>query len=374
VETLEVAVSDAGSPPRSSTGLVEITIEGGPAVSLSFQEDVYRASVAENPLSGQDLTQVRAVRSDGRRQRVIYTFLRGNDLGAFEINSNNGLIRVRDPELIDFERSQQFNLTISGQGLGDDGLTAYTTCVVAVEDVNDHAPKFSRDVYEAKVLEGNSKGSLIVATNAVDQDGSSGEPMTYEIIDGNVDGAFVMRQDRPGIVLTNTVLDREIKEIYELTISATDGGVPPLVGLAQVVVRVVDVNDNRPHFAPVRPIQISKDTPAGSVVTVLRANDIDLSPQVTYRLDRPNDYFSLDTYTGQLILLKRPSEDADAVAMKPIKLSVLASDTVHEARTKVEIAFTENGRRCRPDFSQPIYSFFASSNDSTKGRKEPCRM
>jgi protocadherin-16/23 len=100
------------------------------------------------------------------------------------------------------------------------------------------------------------------------------------------------------------------------------------------------------------------------VVTVLRANDIDLSPQVTYRLDRPNDYFSLDTYTGQLILLKRPSEDADAVAMKPIKLSVLASDTVHEARTKVEIAFTENGRRCRPDFSQPIYSFFASSNDS----------
>ena len=58
VETLEVAVSDAGSPPRSSTGLVEITVEGGPAVTLAFQERVYRAAVRENPPSGHDLTQV----------------------------------------------------------------------------------------------------------------------------------------------------------------------------------------------------------------------------------------------------------------------------------------------------------------------------
>ena len=149
VETLEVAVSDAGSPPRSSTGLVEITIEGGPAVTLAFQERVYRASVRENPPSGQDVTQVRAVRSDGRRQRVIYTFLRGHESGAFEINSNNGLIRVRDPELIDFESTEgaHFNLTISARGLGGDGLAAYTTCVVSVEDVNDHAPKVHRDIY-----------------------------------------------------------------------------------------------------------------------------------------------------------------------------------------------------------------------------------
>jgi len=43
--------------------------------------------------------------------------MRGNDLGAFEINSNNGLIRVRDPELIDFEKYKQFVLTVAGQGM-----------------------------------------------------------------------------------------------------------------------------------------------------------------------------------------------------------------------------------------------------------------
>ena len=87
------------------------------------------------------LLQVHAVRSDGRRQRVIYTFLHGNELGAFEINSNNGLIRVRDPEMIDYERNREFVLTIAGQGLGEENLNAYAKCVIKVRNVNDNTPR-----------------------------------------------------------------------------------------------------------------------------------------------------------------------------------------------------------------------------------------
>ena len=85
------------------------------------------------------------------------------------------------------------------------------------------------------------------------------------------------------------------------------------------------------------------DTRPGSVVAVLRANDIDLSPAVTYRLDRPSDYFSLDTYTGQLILLKGPEEKEeedqdDMGGLRQMTLSAVASDSVHEARTQVEVS------------------------------------
>ena len=80
------------------------------------------------------------------------------------------------------------------------------------------------------------------------------------------------------------------------------------------------------------------------MVAVLRANDIDLSPAVTYRLDRPSDYFSLDTYTGQLILLKGPKEEEeeedqdDMGGLRQMTLSAVASDSVHEARTQVEVS------------------------------------
>ena len=122
--------------------------------------------------------------------------------------------------------------------------------------------QFSKDSYEAWVREAGPKGAMVVAAVAMDLDGGDGE-ITYEIIDGNVDGAFVMSPASsssavPRTILTNTVLDREIKDEYELTVSATDSGVPPLVGLATVVVRVIDENDNRPHFAPIRPIKINR--------------------------------------------------------------------------------------------------------------------
>ena len=64
------------------------------------------------------LYQVQAFRSDGRLQRVIYTFVKGNELGGFEINSNNGLIRVRDSQVVDYEQHTEFVLTVSGRGLG----------------------------------------------------------------------------------------------------------------------------------------------------------------------------------------------------------------------------------------------------------------
>ena len=35
---------------------------GGPAVSLAFQQQTYHAEVAENPISGEDITKVHAVR------------------------------------------------------------------------------------------------------------------------------------------------------------------------------------------------------------------------------------------------------------------------------------------------------------------------
>ena len=130
----------------------------------------------------------------------------------FEINSNNGIIRVRDPEVIDYEKNKQFVLTIQGQGLGvEDDLNAFTTCIIKVKNVNDNVPKFTQNMYIARVLEGLPKASLVTTVTAFDLDyEQSNDDITYEIIGGNVDEAFYMTTAQPGVILTNTVLDREI--------------------------------------------------------------------------------------------------------------------------------------------------------------------
>ncbi|CAB4067518.1 DCHS1_2 [Lepeophtheirus salmonis] len=266
IHNLDVIASDKGVPPKTSKGLIEII------------------ELHENPSSGRDVTQVQAVRSDGRKQRVIYTFHRGNKDEAFEINANNGLIRVRDPEKIDFEINKEFNLTVIGQGLGDERLNAYAVVVVQVKNMNDNAPKFPQKLYLAKVLEGHDKGAEVLKLEAIDSDDAR-TVLKYEIIDGNVDGAFMISPQTSGII---------------------HDGSPSLSGTCRVTIFVIDVNDNHPHFPPMRPIVISKATPPGSLVSNIRANDIDMYPMLTYKLDVGSEYFSINSFNGQLYLLTTP--------------------------------------------------------------------
>ena len=362
IQRLEVTVSDAGRPPRSSTGLVEVSIEGGPAVTLTFQQETYHAELSENPTSGEDVTKVHAVRSDGRRQSVVYTFLRGNEDGAFEVNSNNGLIRVRDPEVIDYEKHKQFVLTIQGQGLGNEkDLTAYATCIISIKDLNDNNPRFVQDLYRARVLEGLKKNTLVTTVNAFDMDyEQSGAGITYEIIGGNVDDAFYMTTAQPGVILTNAVLDREVRDSYELTLAAKDNGKPSLSGSCQVTISILDSNDSPLQFPVFPPFKISKSLFPGSLISTIRANDIDLQSKVAYSLKDGSSFVSISTYTGQLYLLKSPS--SDSWADNEISITVEAYDGIYRTDQQVKVYFDKNSKDCQPKFTKPLFRFQLSLN------------
>ena len=63
------------------------------------------------------------------------------------------------------------------------------------------------------MAEGLGKDSIVLKVDAFDRDRNN-DGFTYEIIEGNVDGAFAMKTAQPGIIFTNTVLDREIRDRY----------------------------------------------------------------------------------------------------------------------------------------------------------------
>ena len=93
---------------------------------------------------------------------------------------------------------------------------------------------------------------------AVDGDSIENERLYYQIVDGNHDGAFTIDQQYSGIIKTNIVLDREIRDSYALTVTATDEGSPPNTGYTKVIVKIIDINDNQPQFPPTSPITISE--------------------------------------------------------------------------------------------------------------------
>lgn len=174
---VEVLARDKGSPSLSSTGLIEVrvgdaastgSVDAGSSstaqnqVMLRFQNSSYNIQLAENAPVGKDVLQVSAVRSDGRRQRVTYSFGSGNEENTFEINSNNGLIRVRDQKRLDFESTPRLRLLVVAQAEGSLPLYGYTTVWVDLLDQNDNAPRFTQDRYTAAVWEGNNKGTFVM--------------------------------------------------------------------------------------------------------------------------------------------------------------------------------------------------------------------
>lgn len=249
---LRVLATDKGNPPQSSTGLVEISVgdvqQGSP--KLLFQNTTYKVILPENTREFRDVLQISAVRSDGRRQKITYSFGRGNEDNIFTINPDSGLIQVRNPKYLDYEITKEIRLIAEAKTDNIPTLYGYCEIIVQLTDQNDNAPKFTQQQYSSVVWEGNSKGTFVMQITASDDDQGQNSRVLYHIVDGNHDNAFVIEPAFSGIIKTNIVLDREIRDTYRLTVIATDDGVPQMTGTARVRINIVDVNDNQPTFPP----------------------------------------------------------------------------------------------------------------------------
>jgi hypothetical protein len=78
-------------------------------------------------------------------------------------------------------------------------------------------------------------------------DGRNGN-ITYNIIGGNEGGAFKIEPIYSGIVKVKYPVDFEIKEKYQLTIEAKDGGSQSTPSVCQLVIDITDINDQPPNF------------------------------------------------------------------------------------------------------------------------------
>ncbi|XP_069675157.1 protein dachsous-like isoform X2 [Periplaneta americana] len=366
---LEVLARDKGNPPQSATGLIEIKVGESPegASTLRFQNASYVVHLPENAPVGRDVIQVAAVRTDGRRHRITYSFGSGNEDSTFEMSSQTGQIRVRDPRVLDYETRPTVRLVVVAQTeslTSGPPLYGYCDVWVHLQDQNDNAPRFTQQQYSAAVWEGNNKGTFVMQVSATDADQGANSRVLYHIVDGNHDNAFVIEPPFSGLVKTNIVLDREIRDTYRLTVIATDEGTPQLTGTSTLRINIVDVNDNQPTFPPHSIISVSEGTEVGTVLTAVTANDVDTNPSLTYGFSADNDgeggssgseasglgVFSIDRFSGKVTLARR----LDFETRREYRLRVTASDTAHAAHTVLTIRVTDVNDNA-PIFMQPSY-------------------
>ncbi|XP_051506561.1 protocadherin Fat 2-like [Myxocyprinus asiaticus] len=194
--------------------------------------------------------------------------------------------------------------------------------------------RFTHHFYNASIYENSAPRTYVeslVRMGIILSDPFWG--IKYKIVAGDDDGLFNAEEVAVGDFCflriktrssNSAVLNREVRDIYTLTVEATEGTYDNQVR-TKVSIQVLDTNDLKPLFYPASyHVQIKEDTPIKSSLVKVSATDADIgsNAEFYYSFTTRSHPFAVDPFTGTVTLVKR----LDASQRDRYDLTVLAED------------------------------------------------
>uniref|UniRef100_A0A4X1SNQ4 Cadherin domain-containing protein n=1 Tax=Sus scrofa TaxID=9823 RepID=A0A4X1SNQ4_PIG len=310
IHQLVLTAMDGGDPVRTGMARILVTVLDANDNAPVFTQPVYRVSVPEDLPVGTPVLSVNATDQDeGLHSEVTYSFVRITDKisKTFCLNVLTG--EITTSANLDYEDSSFYELNVE----------ARDRPVVVTSG--------SRSVAES-----TPPGTVIALFQVYDRDSGPNGLVTCSIsrslpfeLEKSVDNYYRL--------VTNTVLDREHVSMYNITVTATDEGRPPLSTEILISLNVADINDNSPAFPHASySVYIPENNPRGASIFAVTAYDPDSreNAQVTYSLAEDtiqgvplSSYISINSDTGVLYALL----SFDYEQFRDLQLRVIASDS-----------------------------------------------
>ncbi|XP_055285627.1 protocadherin gamma-B2-like isoform X2 [Moschus berezovskii] len=330
VHDLLLTALDGGDPILSGSTHIQVMVLDANDNAPLFTQSEYRVSVPENIAVGTRLLAVTATDPDeGINGKLTYSFRNEEDKisETFQLDSNLGEISTVQP--LDYEESRFYDMEVVAQDGG--ALLTSAKVLITVQDVNDNAPEVLLTSLSSTVSEDCLPGTIIALVSVHDGDsGENGEVVCS--IPRNLPFKLEKSVDNYYHLLTTRVLDREEISDYNITVTVTDCGNPPLSTENHIFLKVADINDNPPIFPHTSYYTyIPENNPRGISIFSVSAHDPDSgnNAQVTYALAEDkfqgtplSSYVSINSDTGALYALG----SFDYEQVKELQLWVTASD------------------------------------------------
>ncbi|KAM9765438.1 protocadherin-17 isoform 2-T2 [Menidia menidia] len=282
--TLILSATDGGEYPRSGNMQINVKVIDSNDNSPVFDKSTYVVEIPENSPPGKVLIDLNATDPDeGNNGQVVYSFSgyapqRIQQL--FSIDSRTGVIKIQGE--IDYEESPVIEIDVQAKDLGPNPIPGHCKVTVKVLDRNDNWPSIGFvSVTQGAISEATTPGTVIALVRVTDKDSGRNGQLQCRVL-GNVPFKLQENYDNLYTVVTDRPLDREVQDEYNITIVAKDNGIPPLNSTKSFTVKILDENDNVPHFTKsVYLLQIPENNIPGEYLGSVLAHDPDLGQNGT---------------------------------------------------------------------------------------------
>ena len=283
-----------------------------------FTRSLYNVTVPENVAVPISILTLSAMDLDiGINSRVRYSF--DDPPSEFSLDSETGIVSVL--LALDHERASSYQLSVTASDTGEPPASSTAVLVISVGNIDDECPVFENQLYIADIAGSEVQaGQEILTVVARDPDNLSG--VSYSVVSSNADGILSLD---PNTGVLSVASAASLSGQYSLNISTSDGSC--LAGsYASVMVRIMDDNAHRPEIVTQCNAMLPENSPTGTEVITLQANDPDtgLNGQVTFSLLNTS-YFSISPTTGVVVTNQIP-ERYNRETQEVFEVGVIAVD------------------------------------------------
>ncbi|XP_030648005.1 protocadherin beta-16-like [Chanos chanos] len=275
----------------------------------------------------------------------------------FSITSpSNNFFSLKTQQELDREKNAEYNITVTCADEGVPQLSSSVSLQLQITDVNDNAPLFEKNYYEAYIAENNAAGQSILTIKASDADWNQNARVSYILEESAVNGlsvsSYVSVNAESGVISAVRTFDYEQLKYFIFRVKAQDGGSPPLSSNVTVKIIIQDQNDNAPQI--LYPVQaggsvvaemVPRSADVGYLVTKVVAVDVDSGQNawLSYKLQKATDraLFEVGAQNGEIRTVRQVT-DTDAVKHR---LTVVVEDNgqpFRSATVTVNVAIADS--------------------------------
>uniref|UniRef100_A0AAX7VTJ2 Cadherin domain-containing protein n=1 Tax=Astatotilapia calliptera TaxID=8154 RepID=A0AAX7VTJ2_ASTCA len=332
---LTLTAIDGGKSPKTGTLQIQVNVLDVNDNSPVFSKSLYKVQVIENntPIGTNVITLNATDADQGTNGEIMYSLRsKGQDriLEIFHIDPVMGVITVKAN--VDYEEYTAFEIRAEANDKAQPPMSAHCKVLVEVIDVNDNAPAITVTSLLSSVKEDAGVGTAIALVSVLDRDGGKNGEIKCKIKN---DVPFKLETNYKNYysLVVDGALDREITSQYNVTVSATDEGSPPLMNTTVITIRVSDINDNSPNFSEsVVNVYVKENSKVGEIIKRVTAHDADTdrNSQVRYSFLESNSksvpvstMVNINAETGDIISLQSFNYEE----LKSFQFKVQATDS-----------------------------------------------